>query len=207
VLDVLANGLGYVAAALVFGSFYMRTMVPLRCVAIASNVAFFTYGLWLHLWPVAVLHGILLPLNIIRLRQLRQMLQRIRVARSGALNVEQLLAFLVHERHAAGSRLFAKGETGDCAFYIAQGMVELPELGVRRGPGEIFGEVAIFAPESRRTATAICVGETDLYRIDEHELVMTFHQSPVMAYALLRLVTARLVSTIEGLEAQRASAP
>jgi len=206
VLNILANGLGYGAAALVFGSFYMRTMVPLRCVAIASNVAFFTYGVWLQLWPVAVLHGILLPLNIVRLRQLRQMLQRIRIARSGALNVEQLLAFLVRERHAAGSRIFAKGEAGDCAYYIAHGVVEFPELDVRRGPGEIFGEVAIFAPESRRTATATCVGETDLYRIDEHELVIAFHQSPAMAYALLRLVTARLVSTIEGLEGQGASA-
>lgn len=206
-LNILANGLGYVAAALVFGSFYMRTMVPLRCVAMASNVAFLTYGLWLQIWPVAVLHAILLPLNTIRLLQLRQMLRRIRVARSTVVNVEQLLPFLVRERHASGSQLFGKGEPGDCAFYIAAGAVEFPELDVRRGSGEIFGEVAIFAPENRRTATAICVGETDLYRIDEHDLVVAFHQSPALAYALLRLVTTRLLQNIAALEAQRASAP
>ena len=30
---------GYLASALVFATFYMKTMMPLRAVAIASNVA------------------------------------------------------------------------------------------------------------------------------------------------------------------------
>jgi CRP/FNR family transcriptional regulator, cyclic AMP receptor protein len=39
-LDLAVEGFGYLASALVFFAFYMRTMLPLRCVAIASNVAF-----------------------------------------------------------------------------------------------------------------------------------------------------------------------
>ena len=38
--------LGYIASALVFATFWMQTMLPLRVVAIASNVAFAGYG-WL----------------------------------------------------------------------------------------------------------------------------------------------------------------
>ena len=38
--------LGYLASTLVFATFWMRTMLPLRLVAIASNVAFAGYG-WL----------------------------------------------------------------------------------------------------------------------------------------------------------------
>jgi hypothetical protein len=34
---------GYVASGLVFATFYMRTMLPLRLLAIGSNVAFITY--------------------------------------------------------------------------------------------------------------------------------------------------------------------
>ena len=36
---------GYLASALVFLAFYMKTMIPLRVVGILSNVAFMTYGL------------------------------------------------------------------------------------------------------------------------------------------------------------------
>lgn len=40
---------GYVALSLVFSTFYMRRMVPLRLVALCSNVAFLTYAFSLHL--------------------------------------------------------------------------------------------------------------------------------------------------------------
>jgi hypothetical protein len=43
---------GYLAPLLVFCTFYMKTMIPLRCVAIASNVVFMTYGLAGGLYPV-----------------------------------------------------------------------------------------------------------------------------------------------------------
>jgi hypothetical protein len=36
---------GWIAAALVFSTFFMKTMVRLRLVAIAGSVAFMTYGL------------------------------------------------------------------------------------------------------------------------------------------------------------------
>jgi hypothetical protein len=42
-------------------------MVSLRALAIASNVAFLSYGLAAQLWPIVMLHAIMLPLNVIRL--------------------------------------------------------------------------------------------------------------------------------------------
>jgi len=36
--------MGYVASTLVFCSFYMKTMIPLRVAGILSNVAFMTYA-------------------------------------------------------------------------------------------------------------------------------------------------------------------
>jgi CRP/FNR family transcriptional regulator, cyclic AMP receptor protein len=58
---------GYIASALVFATFYMRTMVPLRVVAIASNVAFIIYATIDGLTPIFLLHVALLPLNVLRL--------------------------------------------------------------------------------------------------------------------------------------------
>jgi hypothetical protein len=58
---------GYVASSLVFLTFYMHRMVPLRLVALCSNFAFLIYAFALDLAPIAVLHGALIPVNIIRL--------------------------------------------------------------------------------------------------------------------------------------------
>jgi hypothetical protein len=66
------DAFGYLAAGLVFMAFGMKEMVSLRIVAIFSNLAFVVYGLGLHLTPVWLLHGFLLPLNGWRLAQALQ---------------------------------------------------------------------------------------------------------------------------------------
>ncbi len=63
--------IGYVAAATVLITFCMQTIVPLRGLAILSNVLFIAYGAAAHLYPVLLLHIVLLPVNIVRLVQLR----------------------------------------------------------------------------------------------------------------------------------------
>lgn len=63
--------LGYLAAGLVLTTFSVRSIVALRTVAIASNLAFIGYALVAGLAPVLVLHGLLLPLNAWRLWQAR----------------------------------------------------------------------------------------------------------------------------------------
>lgn len=58
--------LGFLASGLVLTTFWMRDMLSLRLVAIASNVAFISYGHAAHILPVMVLHAILLPVNMWR---------------------------------------------------------------------------------------------------------------------------------------------
>jgi hypothetical protein len=58
---------GYTASSLVFLTFYMKHMIPLRVVALFSNIAFLTYGIGMHLMPVALLHCALIPINLYRL--------------------------------------------------------------------------------------------------------------------------------------------
>ena len=65
VVDVL----GYAAAALVLLAFSLQSLIALRTVAIASNLMFIAYALGAHLPPVLVLHAVLLPVNLFRLRQ------------------------------------------------------------------------------------------------------------------------------------------
>jgi len=61
------DGLGFVAAGLVLGTFCMERLVPLRAMAIGSNLAFILYGYTAGIEPVLVLHLVLMPVNLIRL--------------------------------------------------------------------------------------------------------------------------------------------
>lgn len=63
---------GYAASLLVFVTFYMKRMLPLRLTAIASNIAFIGYAWANGLTPILVLHATLLPLNVLRLAQQRR---------------------------------------------------------------------------------------------------------------------------------------
>jgi CRP/FNR family transcriptional regulator, cyclic AMP receptor protein len=63
------NLVGYVASASVLATFCMSTMVPLRIVAICSNILFAVFGALAHVYPVLVLHLILFPVNGVRLMQ------------------------------------------------------------------------------------------------------------------------------------------
>lgn len=68
------DAVGYFACLLVLATFSMRSMKWLRMVAMTSNIAFIVYALTAKLWPILVLHSILLPMNLIRLLQLGVML-------------------------------------------------------------------------------------------------------------------------------------
>lgn len=63
------DGLGYIAASLVLATFTAKSMVALRALAIASNIAFIAYAVSASLWPILLLHSIMLPLNLVRLRE------------------------------------------------------------------------------------------------------------------------------------------
>jgi hypothetical protein len=63
----MSEALGYAASSAVLATFLMRSMVPLRLVAILSNVLFMGYGYLAHIHPVFVLHAALLPINLARL--------------------------------------------------------------------------------------------------------------------------------------------
>ncbi len=84
---------GYLAAMLVFLTFYMKAMIPLRIIGICSNCMFIICGSLDGLYPVLVLHLILLPLNGLRLREMPRLTQQVRRAAQGDLNMDWLKLF------------------------------------------------------------------------------------------------------------------
>jgi hypothetical protein len=70
-----ANVIGWLAAAMTLLTFHCNDMLRLRLLALSANVAFVAYGLAAGLLPVLALHLLLIPLNLLRLRQVRRLLR------------------------------------------------------------------------------------------------------------------------------------
>lgn len=191
---------GYVASALVLATFWMRTMIPLRIVALGSNIAFIIYGIVGGLVPIMVLHLTLLPLNLYRAVEMVRLLQRVRRAARGDLSLAWLKPYMKAERHPPLHVLFRKGVEANRLYLILQGEIRLEESGTRLEPGQIFGEIGLFSPDRRRTQTAICATAVELLWIDEAELAQLCYQNPGMAFHLLRLITARLIGNMARLQ-------
>ena len=185
--------IGYAASALVFLTFYMKTMIPLRIIGILSNVAFLAYGLGDGVYPVVILHAILLPLNSIRLIQMRALIRKVRDAAQGELSMEWLMPFM-HRRHVAkGETLFRRGDPAMELYFILHGSIRLVDIAVSVGPGSVLGEIGIFAPTAERMDTAICETDVDIGVIGNDKVLQLYHQNPKLGLYLIRLVIARLL--------------
>lgn len=61
--------IGLLAGLLTIVTFAQRQPIPMRSTAICANACFLTYAYLDHIMPILVLHGILLPVNILRLSE------------------------------------------------------------------------------------------------------------------------------------------
>ena len=193
---------GYLASGLVFTSFCMKTMIPLRIVAIASNLAFMAYGLLLDLVPIFVLHAVLLPMNVWRLAQLRRMIRQAREAADGDLSLDWLLPYMTKRPFRKGEVLFRRGELANEMFYIVDGRIRLEELGLTVGRGELIGEIGMFSPSKERLATAVCESGGALLAISEHKVTQLYFQNRKFGFYMIRLITQRLIDDLVIVQAQ-----
>ena len=193
----VAELVGYLASGLVILTFCMRTMIPLRIAAIGSNLAFIAYAAMASLYPVLVLHLVLLPMNLWRTVQMVTLVRRVRAAARGDLSLDWLKSYMRRERHGAGEVLFRRGDHAERLFYLIAGEVRLEEIGVTLGPGNLLGEIALFAPDQRRTQTATCLTPVEMLAITREEIAQLCYQNPAIAFHLLRIITARLLMNAE----------
>lgn len=188
--------IGYLASALVFATFWMKAPVRLRQVGIASNVVFFSYGILSGAYPVAILHALLFPLNVIRLIELERLTARIKAALASDLSPEWLRPFTLRRDFTRGEFLFRKGDLGSEAYFIVRGRVQLPEIELTLEPGAFLGEMALFTPGKHRSLTALCVTDVETLAVSNESLSDLYYRNPDFAVYLLRLITSRLVSDL-----------
>ena len=204
--QVLALASAGVASLLVIVSAFVKTMIPLRWLAVASNLGFIVYGLT-HPAPLMVaLHAVLLPVNGVRVWQMIQLTRR--VAES-AVDAQQLQVWLRpymrSRRYKAGTTLFAVGDEADRLYFLASGTVQLPEVGRTLQAGQMLGEIAFFAPDRRRSSSARCVTDCTLLSIDEDTFKQLVYQNPDFGLEVVKLIAGRLTGDIQRLQSRGTS--
>ena len=118
----------------------------------------------------------------------------------------QLLAFSCEKRRLkGGDKLFAPGETADCAYFVRSGAILLREVGGkarsprRVGPGALIGESALYVSTVRRVEAQ---AEEDavvlsLSRDTFRRVLSEFPSGAVKIRASLAARTRKLVDNLE----------
>lgn len=66
----------------------------------------------------------------------------------------------------------------------------------------MFGEIAFFSPERRRTATVRSLQPSTLLSIDETTFRQLFFQNPAFGFEVVRLIAGRLSADVQRLSEQ-----
>jgi hypothetical protein len=206
-LHLLALVSAAVAGALVVVSAFVKTMIPLRWLAVGSNIGFIVYGLAHPSLLMVLLHGVLLPVNLWRVVQMRQLTRRVMAVAADPQQVGLWLRpYMRSRQHRPGHVLFERGAVADRMYLLTDGAVDLPDVNQSLGPGDLFGEIAFFAPDGRRSSRAVCRTRCTVLSIDRDIFLQLVHQNPAFGLQLLHLVTARLSRDLQRARGAAASA-
>jgi len=187
------NTFGALAVALCVASFAVKSMATLRWLALAANVCFMLYGYMESVALSLAFNAILLPVNAHRLWEIRRTSAEIARAGVDSPASKWLLPQMTRRSFKAGDVLFRRGEAADEIFYVAAGTVRIVEAGRTLGPGELIGEIGLFSPEHRRTQSAVCETDCELYRMNGEQIYRLYYQNPKLGFYFMRLVAERLL--------------
>jgi CRP/FNR family cyclic AMP-dependent transcriptional regulator len=190
-----------VAGMLVIVSSFVKTMIPLRCLAIGGNLGFLIYGALHPSLILVLLHGALLPINIFRAAQMVRLTRRVRVAAAtNDFSGVWLRPYMRRRRMRKDAILFRKGEEAKRLYFLAEGQIEFVEIKQTMEAGRLFGEIAFFAPDKRRTLTARCATNCIVLQMDESTFKTLYFQNPTFGFEVVTLVAGRLIADRQRLE-------
>lgn len=197
----------FAAAAVILNiiGYLMKTMIPLRMVAMTTNCLFIIYSTLASVYPTLILNFILLPINALRFYQMKRLIRQVNEAANGDLSMDWLKPFTTKRHFQAGTILFQKGDPADELHFIISGRYRVVERAVEIGAGSIIGELGLLEPGKTRTATIECLEGGETLAISYDHVMQLYFQNPTFGFYFLQLSTARLFHTIRGLEDENAT--
>ena len=188
---------GFIGAGLTLASYTMKSMFPLRLVALAANVFFVAYG-WLEAaLPSLVLYSVMILINLQKAWEIRNTVRAIEHVKSDAPITEWLLPHMTRRQATAGQTLWKKGAVATEMIYLESGKLRLVEHQEQLAPGSLVGEIGLFAPDNQRTLTVVCATDCTLYSLTTDGMAQLYYQNPKLGYHIMRLIVARLMHDLE----------
>jgi len=188
---------GIAAALATLYAAHSKTMIPLRWAAIAANALAMAYSAMHGTWPTFALNAILLPTNAWRLHAMLRLVGDIDRAIKSDMNVDWLLPYSRPKHFNAGDVMMTRGDYATAAYYVVSGEVEIVERKETFGGGTLLGEIGLFTPDGRRTATVRCRTEVRAAVLDYDRMKELYFQNPQFGFRLLQMIVARLQANRE----------
>lgn len=197
-LQIVATLAAVVGIGLVIAGAFVRTMQPLRWLAVGSNVGMAAFGAIHPSMTTLVVAVTLLPINVWRAIEVTRLTRRVRRAQADSdLAGLWLKPHMKPRKLKAGQVLFARGDVADRLYLLVDGEMELAELGARLPPGRVFGEIALFSPSGLRTQTVRCLTDCRVLEIHEEAVKALYFQNPAFGFHLMELLVGRLSADVE----------
>ena len=188
---------GFIGAALMVTSYLMKSMLPLRLVALAACLCLVVYGALGAAIPTLVLYGALIPINIKKTLQMHKLVRAIEQAKNDTPVSEWLLPHMTRRVAKAGTTLWRVGDVATEMVYLESGQLRLVEYDEPIEAGALVGEIGLFAPDKRRTLTLECSSDCVLFGLSDEAMARLYYQNPKLGYHVMRLVVARLLRDVE----------
>lgn len=116
-------------------------------------------------------------------------------------SLRQIAESCVVERYRAGERIFGAGGQGDAAYIITRGRIAIERDGgaegpvrvAELGPGQYFGEMALFDGRPR-SASAVALADTTLIVLGREDFLRLGAREPEILIGVIRVLSERLRS-------------
>ncbi len=194
-MDSLGYVFGFIGAALMVASYLMKSMLPLRMVALSANVFLVVYAVLQApvSWPTVALYVAMIPINLKKVVEIRKLIRAIENAKADTPISEWLLPHMTRRQAKAGQTLWNKGDKATEMLYVESGRLNMIEYDESIGAGAILGEIGLFAPDNRRTRTVVCETDCTLYGLSADAMAQLYYQNPKLGFHVMRMIVARLM--------------
>lgn len=114
--------------------------------------------------------------------------------------IRKLAATLTLRQVPDGAVIVREGDTGQHFYVVRQGELQvIKSLGTsderlvnRRHPGEFVGEMSLFNPDGKRTASLRAQGNAEIWEMTRAEFDALLTRAPRLAYEMVRVLSNRL---------------
>jgi hypothetical protein len=195
-----ANVFALVGGIFLIMTFVVRTIVPMRFFAIISIVFFLGSAVLSGSVEKFFMYFMALPVNIIRLIQIRKLVKKAQTSAQGTLSLDWLRPFMTPRNYQKGDVLFRKNDPATEMFLTVTGTFLVTEIGIELPAGRIMGELGFLSPKNNRTQTVECTESGEVLTISYDKLRELYYQNQEFGYYFLRLTSDRLLQNLARLE-------